>query len=229
MSLYETHMKTLAEKRNSNEKLKHKESVRSSTPMNLARTITRNTENRDEKTGPKVVKNSEVSPNMRKKLRDLSNERNFIAYDLDIYNISLPSSTEKPSYVRSHTETQIKRTLKYHFQQSNLPGSRSYSDIHHKKNQIQKELNLKELEMAQKLEVCKFRARSRSANKQESNYLTSNSGTILSTYEDSPSENDSFSFDSLAQFRRRFTNPEDLLQVRKRHLKHSLCLNKNAV
>lgn len=220
-------MKTLADKRITNEKVKEKETRRSATPISALRPTSRNTENRDEKSFRKTSKYNEVSPNMQKKLRDLSNERNFISYDLDIYNISLPSSSEKLSKVRSPADTQIHRRLKSDLKKTNNPGIRSYSAIHHKKNQIHKELNFKELEMAQKLEVCKFRARSKSAKKREISTLTSNSGTRLSTYEDSPSDNDSFSFESSTQIRRRFTN-EDLLQIRKRHLKQSLCLNKNA-
>jgi hypothetical protein len=229
VSLYETHMKSLAEKRNSNEKLKVTEKVRSATPVTVSRVPIRNTENRDEKSFRRTSKLSEVSPHLRKKLRDLSNERNFISYDNVIYDISLPNSTEKPSNIRSPTDTQVYREIRSEIKKSNNPGYRSYSAIHHKKNQIQKQLNRKDLEMAQKLEVCKFRARSKSANKQDINTLSSHSATRLSTYEDSQSESESFTFDSLSQFRRRFTNAEDLLEIRKRHLKQSLCLNKNAV
>lgn len=222
-------MKSLAEKRNSNERLKVKEKIRSPTPVAISRVPSRNTENREDRSFRRTTKLSEVSPSLRKKLRDLSNERNFISYDNEIYDISLPNSTEKTSNTRSPTDTQMYRRIRSDIQKSNNPGYRSYSALHHKKNQIQKQLNRKDLEMAQKLEVCKFRARSKSAHKQDINVLSSNSATRLSTYEDSQSDNESFTFDSLSQFRRRFTNAEDLLQIRKRHLKQSLCLNKNAV
>lgn len=108
-----------------------------------------------------VHSRSEISPELRRKVRNLSAERKFIKYDEHLKRLV-------PTRERgiSATPIKVKMGFKQESATNNEPlhigNNRSYSVIHIERENIRRQLDMKEIQVAQMIENRKFITKSRS-------------------------------------------------------------------
>ncbi|CAG9317013.1 unnamed protein product [Blepharisma stoltei] len=108
-----------------------------------------------------VHSRSEISPELRRRVRNLSSERKFIKYDDGLKKIT-PTRERTASYTRAKAKVSIKPEPSTPSEPANLANNRSYSVIHIERENIRRQLDMKEIQVAQIIENRKFIAKSKS-------------------------------------------------------------------